>query len=95
MFFHQEYTEIIRITFTPYKPLLEYEKAEIYKVFIIGVSKSSPKCLTFLTLTVETDIYTFSCFQDRSSSPLFAFTVSCSFRVLTSAAISDSKGQTH
>lgn len=29
----------------------------MYKVFIIGVSKSSPKCLTFLTLTLDSDIY--------------------------------------
>lgn len=28
----------------------------MYKVFIFGVSKSSPKCLTFLTLTLDSDI---------------------------------------
>lgn len=63
----------------------------MYKVFIIGVSKSSPKCLTFLTLTLDSDI----------SIVLAAFRIDhvlClySCRVLKSAAISDSaKGQTH
>lgn len=28
----------------------------MYKVFIFGVSKSNPNCLTFLTLTLDSDI---------------------------------------